>query len=879
MSSNTYKFMSTAEIRQSFLGFFEQKGHQIVASSSLIPGNDKTLLFTNAGMVQFKDVFLGEDKRKYSRATTSQRCVRAGGKHNDLENVGYTARHHTFFEMMGNFSFGDYFKEDAIKNAWEFLTEVLKLPKEKLWVTVYADDEEAAKIWIEEIGFPEDRISRIGDKPGKPYDSDNFWAMGDTGPCGPCSEIFYDHGEEIWGGPPGTPEEDGDRYIEIWNLVFMQYERFPDGTMKPLPKPSIDTGMGLERLSAIIQNGHSNYDIDLFQYLIKHIAKMVGTEDLENASLKVIADHIRSCSFLILDGVVPSNEGRGYVLRRIIRRAARHGHKLGLTGVFFHELVQPLVDMMGEAYPDLAEAQARIEETLRKEEVRFGETLDKGMKLLNAAIADLDNKVLPGDVVFKLYDTFGFPVDLTTDIAREHEIEVDEAGFNAAMDAQRETARAAGKFGVDYTDKLDISGATDFIGYEQLESKQSNVIGLFVEGEAVDKIAAGQKASVILDSTPFYAESGGQVGDTGTLSADGFTFKVADTQKQGDVFIHQGELESGTLSLDQSLLAQVDEARRQAIVLNHSGTHLMHKAMRDVLGDHVEQKGSLVTAERLRFDFSHPEPVTAGQISQIENLVNTEIRKNSATEAELTNMERALEKGAMALFGEKYGDEVRVLTIGFSTELCGGVHVERSGDIGLFKMVSEGGVAAGVRRVEAVTGANALAWIDDKESQLATIAKSVKSNVADASEKVQQLVDKSKQLEKELEQMKSKLASQAGNDLVSQAVEVNGIQVLAANLEGADPKSLRDTADQLKNKLGKAAVVIATVNGDKVSLVAAVTKAESATIKAGELLGHVAKQIDGKGGGRPDMAQGGGTNPAALPNALESVVDWVKERV
>ena len=870
---------STAEVRQQFLDFFADKGHEVVPSSSLIPGNDKTLLFTNAGMVQFKDLFLGDEVRSYKRAVTSQRCVRAGGKHNDLENVGYTARHHTFFEMMGNFSFGDYFKTDAINNAWEFLTEVLKLPKEKLWVTVYADDDEAAQIWINEIGFPEDRISRIGDKPGKPYDSDNFWAMGDTGPCGPCSEIFYDHGPEIWGGPPGTPEEDGDRYIEIWNLVFMQFERLPDGTMKPLPKPSIDTGMGLERLSAIIQNGHSNYDIDLFQYLIKHVADMVDMDDLDNASLKVIADHIRSCSFLILDGVVPSNEGRGYVLRRIIRRAARHGHKLGLKGVFFHQLVQPLVDMMGQAYPDLAEAQQRIETTLHKEEVRFGETLDKGMKLLNTAIADLEGKVLPGDVVFKLYDTFGFPVDLTTDIARENEIEVDEAGFNSAMDAQREAARAAGKFGVDYTDKLDVEGDTEFTGYDQLESQQSKVTGLFVEGEAVDIIAAGQSASVILDTTPFYAESGGQIGDSGQLVSDDCVFAVADTQKQGNVFIHQGQLESGTLSLNSAVSAKVDGARRQAIVLNHSGTHLMHKAMRDVLGDHVEQKGSLVTAERLRFDFSHPDPVTPEQIAEIERIVNLEIRKNAATEAELTNMERALEKGAMALFGEKYGDEVRVLTIGFSTELCGGVHVDRTGDIGLFKMVGESGVAAGVRRVEAVTGANALAWIDNREAQLSAIAKSVKSSVPDASEKVQQLVDKSKQLEKELDQLKSKLAMSAGNDLVSQAVDINGIKVLTANLEGADPKSLRDTADQLKNKLGKAVVLVATVNGDKVSLVASVTKAESAIIKAGDLLGFVAKQIDGKGGGRPDMAQGGGTNPAALPGALESVLDWVEERV
>ncbi|PWQ92416.1 alanine--tRNA ligase [Leucothrix pacifica] len=870
---------STAEVRQQFLDFFASKGHEIVPSSSLIPGNDKTLLFTNAGMVQFKDVFTGDETRPYTRATTSQRCVRAGGKHNDLENVGYTARHHTFFEMLGNFSFGDYFKKDAIHNAWEFLTEVLELPKEKLWVTVYEEDEEAANIWIDDIGFPADRISRIGDKPGKRYESDNFWAMGDTGPCGPCSEIFYDHGEEIWGGPPGTPEEDGDRFIEIWNLVFMQYERFPDGTMKPLPKPSIDTGMGLERLCAILQNGHSNYDIDLFQYLIKHIAEMSGTEDLDNASLKVIADHIRSCSFLILDGVVPSNEGRGYVLRRIIRRAARHGHKLGLEGAFFNKLVPPLVDQMGAAYPDLAEAQASIESTLLKEEVRFGETLDKGMKLLDEAIADLSDDVLPGAVMFKLYDTFGFPVDLTADIVRERGLQIDEAGFDVAMNEQREKARAAGKFGTDYTAKLEVEGETDFTGYDAVYSDQSEVVGIFVEGEAVDKIAAGQSAQVVLDTTPFYAESGGQIGDSGYLTSASANFEVADTQKQGDVFIHQGELSEGTLSVGDKLAAHVDASRRQAIVLNHSGTHLMHKAMRDVLGDHVEQKGSLVTEERLRFDFSHSEPVTPEQIAEIENIVNAEIRKNAATEAEITSMERALEKGAMALFGEKYGDEVRVLTIGFSTELCGGVHVERTGDIGLFKIVSEGGVAAGVRRVEAMTGAGALAWMDAREAELATIAKSVKASIPDASGKVQQLVDKNRQLEKELDQLKSKLAAQAGSDLVSQAVDVGGIKVLAANLEGADPKSLRDTADQLKNKLGQAAVVVATVNGDKVSLVAAVTKAESATIKAGELLGHVAKQIDGKGGGRPDMAQGGGNNPAALPAALDSVVNWVKERV
>jgi len=870
---------STAEVRQQFQDFFAAKGHEIVPSSSLIPGNDKTLLFTNAGMVQFKDVFTGAETRPYTRAVTSQRCVRAGGKHNDLENVGYTARHHTFFEMLGNFSFGDYFKREAIGYAWEFLTEVVKLPKEKLWVTVYADDEEAANIWINEMGFPADRISRIGDKPGKPYESDNFWAMGDTGPCGPCSEIFYDHGEEIWGGPPGTPEEDGDRYIEIWNIVFMQYERSADGTMNPLPKPSIDTGMGLERLCAILQDGHSNYDIDLFQALIKTIAEMTGTEDLNEASLKVIADHIRSCSFLILDGVVPSNEGRGYVLRRIIRRAARHGHKLGLEGAFFYRLVGPLVEQMGAAYPDLAAAESQIAETLKKEEIRFGETLDKGMKLLDAAMEEVSDGVLPGEVIFKLYDTYGFPVDLTSDIARERGLSVDEDGFEVAMNAQREQARAAGKFGVDYTDKLDVDGETDFTGYDNVESDQSKVMSIFVDGEAVDAISADQTARIVLDITPFYAESGGQIGDSGQLVAGDAVFAVNDTQKQGSVFLHQGSLKSGSLKVGDSVQALVDAERRQAIVLNHSGTHLMHKALQQVLGNHVEQKGSLVTAERLRFDFSHPEGVSAAQIAEVEAIVNREIRANAATEAELTTMERALEKGAMALFGEKYGEEVRVLTIGFSTELCGGVHVKRTGDIGLFKIVSEGGVAAGVRRIEAVTGANALAWIDAREAQLSQIAQAVKSNVQDAPDKVMQLVDKSKQLEKALDQLKQRLASQAGNDLVSQAVDVNGIKVLAAHLEGADPKSLRDTVDQLKNKLGRAAVIVATVQGGKVSLVAGVTKAESETIKAGALLSHVAAQIDGKGGGRADMAQGGGNNPDALPQALESVVNWVKEHV
>ncbi len=870
--------MSTAEIRQSFLGFFEQKGHQIVASSSLIPGNDKTLLFTNAGMVQFKDVFLGEDDRKYSRATTSQRCVRAGGKHNDLENVGYTARHHTFFEMMGNFSFGDYFKENAIEYAWEYLTEVLKLPKEKLWVTVYEDDDDAANIWIDKIGFPADRISRIGDKPGKKYESDNFWAMGDTGPCGPCSEIFYDHGEHIWGGPPGTPDEDGDRFIEIWNLVFMQFNRDADGTMNKLPKPSVDTGMGLERLAAILQNGHSNYDIDLFQNLIKFIAELSNTKDKENASLKVIADHIRSCAFLITDGVVPSNEGRGYVLRRIIRRAARHGHKLGLEDSFFYKLVKPLGKEMGEAYPELIQLESKIEETLLKEEKRFAETLDQGMKILSTAIQDLSGDTIPGDVVFKLYDTYGFPVDLTADIARENKLKIDEEGFETAMNQQRERARAAGKFGTDYNDKLDVTGVTEFSGYDKTND-QVEISSIFVDGKKVDSINEDQKAQLVLKSTPFYAESGGPVGDIGTLSSSGNVFEVHDTQKQGDVFIHYGVMTSGSLKANDEVVAQVDEARRQAIVLNHSGTHLMHKALRLVLGDQVEQKGSLVTAERLRFDFSHSDPMTNEQINKVEAIVNDEIRLNAKAESEVTNMDVAIEKGAMALFGEKYGDEVRVVSIGYSTELCGGVHVKRAGDIGLFKIVSEGGVAAGVRRIEAVTGTGAMKWVEERSQQLDNIASLVKSSSSGVEEKVSQVLERSRALEKELEQLKSKLASQAGSDLASNAIEVAGIKVLAANLDGVDPKSLRDTVDQLKNKLGKAAVIISTVVDGKVSLVAGVTKAETAQIKAGDLLKHVAEQIDGKGGGRPDMAQGGGNNASALPAALESVISWVEGQV
>jgi len=867
------KMITTAEVRQQFLDFFASKQHEAVASSSLIPGNDKTLLFTNAGMVQFKDVFLGEEQRNYKRATTSQRCVRAGGKHNDLENVGYTARHHTFFEMLGNFSFGDYFKEDAIKYAWEFLTEVAKLPPEKLWVTVFEEDDEAADIWLNKMGIPADRLSRIGAK-------DNFWQMGDTGPCGPCTEIFYDHGEHIWGGPPGTPEEDGDRYIEIWNLVFMQYNRSKDGTLTPLPKPSVDTGMGLERLAAIMQNGHSNYDIDLFQNLLKAIADLanidVQSEAFNNASLKVIADHIRSCSFLIVDGVVPSNEGRGYVLRRIIRRAARHGHKLGLNDAFFYKLVQPLSKEMGAAYPELTNAQAHVEKILKKEEQRFAETLDQGMKILEAAITDIQGDTISGDVVFKLYDTYGFPLDLTADIARERGLKIDQKGFDKAMEAQRQRARAAGKFDLNYDTKLNVEGATDFSGYDKTRD-DNKITQLFIAGKTVDTLNEGDQAQVVLESTPFYAESGGQIGDTGTISVGNNIFDVQDTQKQGDVFIHHGVMRKGSLTLNDTVTSHVDEARRQAIILNHSGTHLMHKALREILGEHVEQKGSSVTETQLRFDFSHSEPVSAEEIAQVEKLVNEQIRLNSPAKSNIMSMDDAVESGAMALFGEKYGDEVRVVNIGYSTELCGGVHVQRAGDIGLFKITSESGVAAGVRRIEAVTGAKALEWVEEQTNQLKQIADSVKSGINDASTKVSLLVEKNRHLEKELNQLKSKLAAQAGSDLASQAEEINGIKVLAANLEGVDPKSLRDTADQLKNKLGQAAIVLATVNNGKVSLVAGVTKAETSKIKAGDLLKHVASQVDGKGGGRPDMAQGGGNNPDALEGALASVSQWVKE--
>ncbi len=871
---------TSAQLRQAFLDFFKEQGHEIVPSSSLVPANDPTLLFTNAGMVQFKDVFLGQDKRNYVRATSSQRCVRAGGKHNDLENVGYTARHHTFFEMLGNFSFGDYFKRDAIHYAWTFLTEVLELPKEKLWVTVYESDDEAAEIWLKEIGIDESCLTRIGDKKGgKKNESDNFWSMGDTGPCGPCTEIFYDHGEEIAGGPPGTPEEDGDRYIEIWNLVFMQYDRDNEGNLNPLPKPSVDTGMGLERLAAIMQDGHSNYDIDLFQHLIAAVAKETNCVDKDNNSLKVIADHIRSCSFLIVDGVLPANEGRGYVLRRIIRRALRHGNNLGQKEAFFYKLVKPLVKEMGDAYPELKEAQATVEKALHQEEDRFSETLEKGMVILEQAISDMKGKVISGEVVFKLYDTYGFPADLTNDIARERNLTLDMAGFEKEMEAQRERARAASTFGGHYEDALDIDGETDFTGYEYLEG-QSKIEAIYVEGKAINKIEKNQVAMLVLEQTPFYAESGGQMGDSGLLTCGKSEFEVKDTQKQGvAVFGHYGEVLQGSLKVGDVVKTHVDSERRQAIVANHSATHLLHAALRTVLGDHVTQKGSQVQAERLRFDFSQPEAITPDQLKEVEHLVNQHIRLNHLVDTKIMTPDEAKASGAMALFGEKYGDEVRVLSMSpFSVELCGGTHVSHTGDIGLFKIISESGVAAGVRRIEAVTAEHALDWSDKGESQLAKIASMLKGNRDDISSRVSQLIDKNRNLEKELAQLKGKLASSQGSDLSSQAVEINGIKVLAANLEGADVKTLRDTLDQLKNKLGTSAIVLAAVDGKKISLVAGVSKDATNKIKAGDLVNSVASQVGGKGGGRPDMAQAGGDQPENLSAALKGVADWVQEQ-
>jgi len=871
---------TTAEIRQQFLDFFKQKKHEVVASSSLVPGNDPTLLFTNAGMVQFKDVFLGQDQRNYTTATSSQRCVRAGGKHNDLENVGYTARHHTFFEMLGNFSFGDYFKRDAIKYAWEFLTEVCGLPKEKLWVTVYADDDEAAKIWLEEIGVDKNSFSRIGDKPGgKKNESDNFWSMGDTGPCGPCTEIFYDHGEGIPGGPPGTPEEDGDRYIEIWNLVFMQFNRDKSGKMNPLPKPSVDTGMGLERLAAILQDGHSNYDIDLFQALITAAAKETGFKDLTHSSLKVIADHIRSCSFLIVDGVLPSNEGRGYVLRRIIRRALRHGHKLGQNDLFFYKLVQPLVEQMGEAYPELAKAQKDVESELKLEEQRFAETLDHGMKVLEEGIGSIKDGQIPGEMVFKLYDTYGFPVDLTADIARERELSLDMSGYEKAMEAQRERARSASKFGVDYNDSINTSAETEFTGYEHLQD-QSQIEALFKDGESVDSISAGDEAVVILKQTPFYAESGGQVGDTGLLHNDKASFEVMDTQKQGKAFIHIGSISKGSLAVGDTLSAEINAVRRDATIRNHSATHLMHAALRSILGEHVQQKGSLVNNERLRFDFSHNQAVSADQLFEIERMVNQQIRNNLGTESAEMAIADAKAKGAMALFGEKYGDEVRVVSMGdFSVELCGGVHVNRSGDIGSFKIIAESGIASGVRRIEAVTGVAAIDYSNQQSNKINKISSLLKASNDEIEDKLSQVLSKLRVQEKEIAQLKSKMATQTGKDLTADAVELDGIKVLAVKLEGVDSKSLRDTMDQLKNKLGSAAIVLATADDKKVSLCAGVTKDQTSRLKAGDLVNMVATQVGGKGGGRPDMAMAGGSQPENLEAALASVKEWVEQQL
>jgi len=870
--------MKSSEIREKFLSFFESKGHTRVRSSSLVPANDPTLLFTNSGMVQFKDVFLGQDQRAYTRATTAQRSVRAGGKHNDLENVGYTARHHTFFEMLGNFSFGDYFKKEAISYAWELLTTVYKLPAEKLTVTVYHEDDEAYDIWKNEIGVPAERIIRIGDNKGARYASDNFWQMADTGPCGPCTEIFYDHGPDIWGGPPGSDQEDGDRFIEIWNLVFMQFNKDEHGVLHPLPKPCVDTGMGMERLSAVLQHVHSNYEIDTFQALIKAAARETGCTDLENKSLRVIADHIRCAAFLIVDGVIPGNEGRGYVLRRIARRALRHGHKLGQTQPFFFKLVDDLVKEMGGAYPELAEQAVRVAEVIRQEEERFGETLGNGMKILEAALAK-DSANLDGVTAFTLYDTYGFPLDLTADICRERNVALDEAGFNAAMEAQREKAREGSKFKMNTS--LEYSGdKTRFTGYEQL-AHEAKIVALYVDGVAVNEVNAGQNAIVVLDTTPFYAESGGQCGDAGVLlGSDGAVFAVSDTLKiQADVFGHHGVVTTGKLTIVQSVKAEVDQARRASTMRNHSATHLMHKALREVLGSHVAQRGSLVDPDKTRFDFSHNAPMTDEEIRQVEAIVNREILANQATRAQLMAFDDAVKHGAMALFGEKYGDEVRVLDIGSSRELCGGTHVSRTGDIGLFKIVSEGGVAAGIRRVEAVTGEAALALVQHLNSTVAQASAALRTQPEELLNRIVQVQDQVKGLEKELATLKSKLASSQGDELVQQAADIKGIKVLAATLEGADVTALRETMDKLKDKLKTAAIVLASVSDGKVSLIAGVTADSTGKIKAGELVNFVAQQVGGKGGGRPDMAQAGGTNPAALPAALAAVNDWVSAKL
>ncbi len=865
--------MTSAELRTAFLEFFHQRGHSIEPSSSLVPGNDPTLLFTNAGMVQFKDVFLGREQRDFNKAVTSQRCVRAGGKHNDLENVGYTARHHTFFEMLGNFSFGDYFKKDAIHYAWDFLTKELGIPAEKLWITVFDEDTEAEAIWINEVGVSPNRLSRIGAK-------DNFWSMGDVGPCGPCTEIFYDHGEDIPGGPPGTPEEDGDRYIEVWNLVFMQYDRAADGTLTPLPKPSVDTGMGLERISAVLQGVHNNYEIDLFQPVLKAAAELVGTTDLTLSSLRVIADHIRSCSFMVADGVMPSNEGRGYVLRRIIRRAIRHGYRLGIHEVFFYKLVAPLALEMGEAFPELKAAQANVERILKKEEERFAETLGQGMKILEACVAKMQGTVIPGETVFQLYDTYGFPVDLTADFARENQLTVDHEGFETAMNAQRERARSASSFGADYDQDIKLDSQTEFTGYEHLDD-QVHIIALYKQGQPVDNLLAGEEGLVVLDKTPFYAESGGQIGDSGQITATNAVFEVKDTQKQaGTLFLHKGKVLSGTLSTGQACTASVNKIDRVATELNHSATHLLHAALRQLLGEHVSQKGSLVNTERLRFDFAHFEPVTPEEIEVLERLVNEQIRINNSVSSEIMAKEDAVQAGAMALFGEKYGAEVRVLKIGeFSTELCGGTHVERAGDIGCFKIISETGVAAGVRRIEAVTGAGCIDWIANRDKALNKIAGLLKSAPEKTAEKVEQLLEKTRTLEKQLERLNSKLASSAGDELGAQAIDVAGIKVLAVKLDGVEAKSLREMAEQLKNKLGSCALVLAVVEGDKVNLVAGVSKDKMAQIKAGDLVNFVATQVGGKGGGKPDLAMAGGNEPSNLDAALAGVSAWVQAQL
>lgn len=863
------KNLTSAEIRSAFLSYFEKQGHQIVPSSSLVPSNDPTLLFTNAGMVQFKDVFLGNEKRAYTKATSSQRCVRAGGKHNDLENVGYTARHHTFFEMLGNFSFGEYFKHDAIKYAWEFLVDTLGIPAEKLWVTVFDEDPEAADIWLNEIGVSPDRLSRIGAK-------DNFWSMGDTGPCGPCSEIFYDHGEDVAGGPPGTPEEDGDRYVEIWNLVFMQYDRDAKGVLTPLPKPSVDTGMGLERLAAVLQGVHNNYDIELFQGLIKSASELTGTEDKRHTSLRVLVDHIRSCAFLIVDGVIPSNEGRGYVLRRIIRRAIRHGYKLEMKGVFFHKLVSPLAEQMGGAYPELIEKADIISSVLLKEEQRFAETLEQGMKLLHDVAQSLKDNIITGETAFNLYDTYGFPIDLTADYARENNLTVDMAGFEKAMKAQRDRARSSSSFagGQSALPKVDV--ATKFIGYDSLQG-DAVVLGIYQDEAEVALIKEGDSAYLLLDKTPFYAESGGQAGDHGVVTTSSAMFTVEDVQKLGAAYFHIGKLVKGQLSQNDTVTAKVDAETRLATALNHSATHLLHAALRQVLGEHVTQKGSLVDAKRLRFDVSHFEPISPSQLQKVERLVNAQIRLNSAVETQITDQETAVASGAMALFGEKYGDKVRVLKMGdFSTELCGGTHANRVGDIGFMKIVSETGIASGVRRIEAIAGEGALTWVEESDRLLQKISQAVKGNRDSAVDKIAQIQEKNKSLEKELEQLKSQLAKAASGDLVSQAVEINGVNVLAAHIEGSDGKTLRELVDQLKDKLGNAAVILSTTQGDKVTLIAGVSKEQTGRIKAGDLVNAVALQVGGKGGGRPDMAQAGGDNPAALDNALKSVPDWVK---